>query len=94
MAQNTMRLEAVVSGRVQGIGFRAFTEVEALVHGLKGYVRNLPDGTVEIIAEGDEKPLKKFLGSLENGNPLARVENIKSTWAKASGEFAHFSIKY
>ena len=94
MDNKAVRLEAMVYGRVQGVGFRAFVEVEALLLGLKGYVKNLPDGTVEIIAEGNEEALKKFLAGLGHKNPLARVENIESGWEKATNEFGHFSIKY
>ncbi len=89
-----VRLEAIVSGRVQGVGFRAFVEVEALLLGLKGYVKNLPDGSVEVVSEGDEEKLEKLLAKLEHGNPLARVHEIRLDWSGAKGEFSGFTIRH
>ncbi len=87
------RLHAFISGRVQGVGFRYFTERRANVYGITGWVRNLPDGRVEVVAEGDEELLKEFLNDLKKGPPLARVNNIEAKWEKPTGEFLEFYIR-
>jgi len=88
------RLHAFISGRVQGVGFRAFTERKANLYGLSGWVRNLPDGRVEVVAEGDEILLKEFLKDLKKGPPLARVDHIEVHWEEPTGEFFDFTIRY
>ena len=88
------RLEAVVSGRVQGVGFRFFVEAHALLHSVKGYVKNLPGGDVEVVAEGGREKLEEFLHALEKGPPTAKVADVKKNWYAARGDFKGFSIKY
>jgi acylphosphatase len=66
----------LISGRVQGIGFRVFAEAQAAVEGLHGYVRNLPDGRVEIQAEGDQDSVDRLEAALRRGPAGARVENV------------------
>jgi acylphosphatase len=66
----------LIGGRVQGVGFRAFTEWQAAIEGLHGWVRNLPDGRVEITAEGDAEALQRFEQHLRHGPPGARVTGI------------------
>jgi acylphosphatase len=70
------RLHFVVTGRVQGVGFRYFCYEEATRLGLTGYARNLRDGSVEIEAEGDEQALDEFAASLTRGPRAAKVENV------------------
>ncbi|KAA0258011.1 acylphosphatase [Deferribacter autotrophicus] len=70
------RLHAVVFGKVQGVGYRAFIYDKALSLGLKGFVKNLPDGTVEIEAEGDEIYLFQLLDKAKKGTPLTNVTNV------------------
>ena len=67
----------IVSGRVQGVNFRNHTRIKALELGLKGYAKNLPDGNVEVVAEGNENKLKEFIEFIKNGPGIAKVENIK-----------------
>lgn len=88
------RFHAIISGRVQGVGFRYFAKANALMHGVSGYVKNLPEKSVEVVAEGDSEDLKKFLKALEKGPPTALVENVKVSWGKPTMEFKDFSIKY
>ena len=88
------RLEAIVTGRVQGVGFRFFVEAEAFLLGLRGYVKNLPDGTLEVVAEGGRAELGKLLSALERGPPLSRVGKVGRNWAKATGEFSGFSVRH
>ncbi len=92
-AQTSKRLHAFIYGRVQGVNFRYYTAREANVLGLKGWVRNMPDGSVETVAEGDEDLLKAFLSFLGQGPPSARVEQVETQWGPASGEFKEFRIR-
>nr|MBN1228784.1 acylphosphatase [Anaerolineae bacterium] len=86
------RLHARVSGKVQGVGFRAATVVAASDLDLGGWVRNLPDGNVEVLAEGAEKDLREFLAFLSQGPPMAFVTEVAPSWESATGEFTHFKI--
>jgi acylphosphatase len=88
------RLHAIVKGRVQGIFFRANTEKAALKLGLKGFVRNTPDGNVEVVAEGAKENLEELLKWCAKGPMLAHVESVDSKWMDATGEFETFSIRY
>jgi acylphosphatase len=67
----------VVSGRVQGVGFRFFTEAAAARDGLHGWVRNLPDGRVEISAEGEAEAIERFERHVRHGPPGARVSDVQ-----------------
>jgi len=87
-------LRAVVRGRVHGVYFRAFVESRALELKLSGYVRNLPDGTVEVKAEGEIPKLEKLVEYLKKGSPASLVEAVVAEWAEPSGEFSGFSTKY
>lgn len=88
------RLEALVCGRVQGVGFRVFVEINAIMRGLGGYAKNTSDGCVEVVAEGEKSKLEEFLAVLEKGPPLARVAEVKKTWSSAKGVFKGFSIMH
>jgi acylphosphatase len=88
------RLEIVVSGRVQGVWFRAATRDEAIRLGLRGWVQNLPDGRVEAVFEGEEQSLARMLEWSRVGPPGARVDHAHANWLKPSGEFEGFSIRY
>jgi acylphosphatase len=67
----------LISGRVQGVGFRVFAEAKAAVEGVHGYVRNLPDGRVEIQLEGDQEAVDRIESALRRGPAGARVENVQ-----------------
>ncbi len=82
-----------VFGLVQGVFFRAESQKEAVKLGLKGVSRNLGDGTVEIIAEGEEEKLKKLLRWCYKGSDLADVEKIDFIWQNPSGNFSSFEIE-
>jgi len=79
----------VVSGRVQGVFFRASTREEAVRLGLTGHARNLPDGTVEVVACGDDTALMQLERWLELGPPLAQVSRVERSAADmaAPGQF-------
>jgi acylphosphatase len=83
----------LVSGRVQGVGFRYFTEDRALEEGLHGYVRNLPDGRVEIVAEGEADALERFERAVQGGPAAARVEACDVTDLTPTGQTSGFTIR-
>ena len=66
----------LISGRVQGVGFRFFTEAAAAREGLQGWVRNLPDGRVDITVEGDADAIERFERDIRHGPPSARVSDV------------------
>ncbi len=90
----TRRVYITVAGRVQGVFFRANTQEVAQRLGLSGYVRNLPDGRVEVVAEGEEEALRKLVDWCHEGPPLARVERVEVRWENPTGEFSGFHIRY
>ncbi|MGQ9510350.1 MAG: acylphosphatase [Thermaceae bacterium] len=79
------RMVASVKGRVQGVGYRAFAQKKALELGLSGYAENLPDGSVEVVAEGPEEALLLFLHHLKQGPRLARVDEVEVDWGEEAG---------
>jgi acylphosphatase len=83
----------LVSGRVQGVGFRFFTEAAAAREGLHGFVRNLPDGRVEIAAEGDAEALERFERHVRHGPPGAHVERLDVEDRVPDGRHSGFSIR-
>lgn len=93
-AMATRRLEIVVSGRVQGVWFRASTRNEAHRLGLRGWVRNLPDGRVEAVFEGEEQALAQMLDWSRVGPPGGRVDRVEARWVEPSDEFGGFSVRY
>ena len=88
-----VRLDAVVSGRVQGVGFRWFVVEAAESRGLTGWVANLPDGRVRTVAEGPRPALEDLLDQLERGPAGARVSGVEAAWLPATNEFERFAIR-
>lgn len=91
---NWQRLHATVSGRVQGVGYRYFVVDAAQELGIGGWVRNLPDGRVEVVAEGPRDKLMRLLILLERGPHHATVENVSAEWSNATGEAKGFRVKF
>jgi len=83
---------AVVRGKVQGVGFRYFARKRAEVHGVSGFVRNLPDGSVEVHAEGAAEALSVFEADLRRGPSFGRVDDASVTSIKPRG-FEGFEIR-
>ena len=79
------RIHLVVRGRVQGVYFRATAQREARQHGLSGWVKNRPDGSVEVVAEGEEDDVKDFLAWSHNGPSTARVDTVEIGRASCRG---------
>lgn len=88
------RLEAVVSGRVQGVSFRYATRQIARELNLLGWVRNLPDGSVQVLAEGQRPALQSLLDFLYQGPTGAQVKQVDFAWRAAEGDQNGFSITY
>ena len=87
-------LRALVRGRVQGVGFRFFVEAQANALGLKGFARNLSNGTtVEVVAEGSISNLETLLSALRQGPPLSHVERVDVSWAAATGDYTSFRVQ-
>jgi len=86
------RLDAVVRGTVQGVFFRANARAQAEQRGIVGTVRNRPDGTVAVTAEGEDQDLRAFLAWLESGPERARVTRVDASWGEPSGRYNGFRI--
>lgn len=93
-SQDTKRLHAIVHGSVQGVSFRYYTTQKARDLGITGWVRNNPDGTVEVIAEGSDDMLNALLDFLHVGSPAANVSRVAHEYLAASGEFYTFETAY
>jgi acylphosphatase len=88
------RLQALVTGRVQGVGFREFVRQEAVSRGITGWVRNSDDGrNVEFVAEGEQAALDALLESVRIGPRFAKVENVECEYSDASCGFSRFSVE-
>lgn len=87
-------IEAHVSGRVQGVWYRAFVQTTAVALGLTGYVENLPDGRVHLVAVGDPERVNALLEALKEGPPGAEVERVDARVYSGPETFADFSIRY
>jgi acylphosphatase len=88
------RARVRVSGHVQGVFFRAFTEEVARSYGLTGWVRNMSDGQVEALLEGEKQGVERAVSSLRSGPPAARVEDVEVRWEDFTDEFGSFSVRY
>lgn len=84
----------IVRGLVQGVGFRYFVLRRAQPLGLTGWVRNLPNGTVEIHAEGPESRLQQLLDLVASGPSGARVTEVEHFWTTATGAFTDFQVRF
>ncbi len=94
MNKNTMRLQARVYGRVQGVNFRYYTRQQAQALRITGWVANRPDRSVQVVAEGTEQALQKILAFLQRGSLSSRVDSVDTQWGEATGEFDRFQVRY
>jgi acylphosphatase len=90
---NRQRLTLLISGKVQGVCYRASAADQATSLGLTGYARNLPDGRVEVVAEGAQASLDAFQAWCNDGPPAADVDRINSKEDPATGEFTGFGVR-
>lgn len=84
----------VVSGRVQGVCFRAETQKAAMRLGVSGWVRNKRDGSVEAVVEGEKSDVLSLINWCKTGPPISRVEKVDVTWQNYQGEFGEFDVRY
>lgn len=83
---------AMIKGRVQRVGYRVFTREAAMRYSITGWVKNLPDGTVEVFAEGEELNLTEFLTELYRGPVLSHVQDINLDWKNSEKQHEEFAI--
>jgi acylphosphatase len=88
------RVHVFVSGRVQGVAYRYFVERRAAEIPVTGWVRNLRDGRVEIMAEGEKADLEGFLGVLRQGPRMANVDDLDILWEDYRGDYEDFRIEF
>ncbi len=88
------RVHVLIEGRVQGVFFRASTRDEALARGLTGWARNLPDGRVEALFEGDKRAVENMLAWCHKGPPYAYVDRVEMEWQPYQGDLTDFRIVY
>ncbi|MCA1829778.1 MAG: acylphosphatase [Myxococcales bacterium] len=86
------RAELVISGRVQGVFYRASAQQEALRLGLHGEIRNLPGGEVEAVVEGEKPRIEEFVDWCRRGPPAAEVDDVRVRWSESRGEFPTFRV--
>ena len=91
---SAQRLSARITGRVQGVGFRHFTRTTAQQHGLTGWVRNEPDGSVRLEAEGPQADLESLLDAVHSGPQSARVDSVDAEWKASTDTFNQFEVRY
>ncbi|HZX11414.1 MAG TPA: acylphosphatase [Acidobacteriota bacterium] len=88
------RARIFISGRVQGVLFRDFTQRMASSLGVTGWVKNLPDGRVEVLAEGEKSKINQLIKNLRQGPRMARVEDLDVEWEEYKGEYSGFHITW
>jgi acylphosphatase len=89
----TKHVRLTVTGMVQGVGFRMYAQREARRLGLTGFVRNRPDGAVEIVAEGEPAAVDRLIAWANHGPPVARVERVEVEPGEPAGEFESFDVR-
>jgi acylphosphatase len=94
MGSDLVRVRVFASGRVQGVAYRFFVEKYANALGITGWVRNLPDGRVEVLAEGMGDTIEAFLDRLREGPRLARLDGFDVRRERATGEFSGFRVVF
>ena len=87
-----MTARIFVLGFVQGVGFRQFVKKNALNLELKGWVKNLPDGRVEVLVQGSKENIEKLVAICEKGTFLSDIKSVQIEWEKDSAEFLDFQI--
>ena len=88
------RFRGVVSGQVQGVAYRYFAQKWAAALSISGWARNLADGRVEILAEGEQEALESFAERLREGPRMARVDAFEISWEEPAGETGGFRIEF
>lgn len=89
-----IQLKIIVSGEVQGVGYRYYTQMKAIQFGITGWVRNLQEGGVEILASGPKADLESFVDEVRRGNPFSTVNHIEVHETEKTESYKSFAIKY
>ena len=92
--EDNVRARLLIAGRVQGVAFRWETQRAARRHQVTGWVRNLPDGRVEAVAEGSRAQVNNLIDWCRKGPPVARVDSLDIQWEDYAGEYRGFDITY
>lgn len=92
MENSSVRAHLFIRGLVQGVGYRAFVQAQAVKRDLTGWVRNLADGGVESEAEGNRRAVEGFIEALKAGPYLSRVEHVDLQWVESTGQDSFFRI--
>ncbi len=90
--EDELSVKLIVSGKVQGVSFRWFTVQAAREMGLCGYAKNLPDGTVEVKAEGIKAGVESLIKQVKQGPPFSRVDDIQVDWVSPTNQYPDFNI--
>jgi len=93
LIENKKRAHIFIEGKVQGVGFRNYIQRKAQTLDVTGWVKNLDDGRVEAVFEGEEMDVDQMIESCYQGPPAANIHNIEEEWRKASGDIYGFDIK-
>jgi acylphosphatase len=91
---DNQELHAYVNGWVQGVGYRYFVVNKAFALGLRGYVRNLRDGSVEVLAQGTRPNLERLLAMLQRGPASAEVNDIRTHWGQPTEHLSGFHVRW
>ncbi len=94
MIENIKTYKVLLLGRVQGVGFRYFTESIASKYDISGYVRNTFDSKVEVVCQGEEENLKQFIDDIKKGPVFSAVADVKIEEIKDSRKYSIFNIKF
>jgi acylphosphatase len=94
MVENIKTYDVLISGRVQGVGFRYFTVSRAENYGVKGYVKNTPEGKVQIICQGEQDELDSFISAVKKGPSFSVITDIRIEEAPEEKKYNTFEIKY
>ena len=89
-----VRAHVLISGRVQGVFFRAYTQEAARARGILGWVMNTRDGRVEAVLEGGKEQVEDMINWCHQGSPMSRVTGVTVDWVDHTGEFNDFSVRY
>jgi acylphosphatase len=88
------RAHVFISGKVQGVYYRSYAEDAARRLGIRGWIRNLRDGRVEAVFEGEDEAVEEMIRWCWQGSPMSRVDEVEVEWEPYRGEFQDFSIRY
>ncbi len=88
------RAHVFIKGHVQGVGFRHFTKTNARQHKIEGWVKNLADGRVEAVFEGEEEQVRKMIDLVHEGPRASRVSDVDVEWQEPDGNFGNFRVTY